>query len=135
MSSSGGDGRRGRILVVEDDPETALFVVHVLGNRAGFEVTHTADPAEALRLAADLPWDLLLTDLDMLGMPGLELLGALRQLEPALPVVVVTAHTPAGTIAALLSHADEYLEKPLRVDRLIATATALIARGRAGLQG
>jgi DNA-binding response OmpR family regulator len=49
--------------------------------------------------------------------------------------VVVTAHAPAGTIAALLSHADEYLEKPLRVDRLIATAAALIARGRAGLQG
>jgi len=47
----------------------------------------------------------------------------------------VTAHAPAGAIAALLSHADEYLEKPLRVAQLIAMATALIARGRAGLQG
>ena len=41
------------------------------------------------RLAADGHWDLLLTDLDMLGMTGLELLAALRQLAPALPVVVV----------------------------------------------
>jgi CheY-like chemotaxis protein len=135
MSSSSVSGARGRILVVEDDPEAALFVVHVLRNRGGFEVTHTADPAAALRLAADGHWDLLLTDLDMPGMTGLELVGALRQIAPALPVVVVTASAPAGAIAALLSHADEYLEKPLRVDRLIATATALIARGRAGLQG
>ena len=135
MSSYSAAEARGRILVVEDDPEAALFVVYVLGNRAGFEVRHTADPAEALRLAVAGHWDLLLTDLDMPGMSGLELLGALRQLAPALPVVVVSAHAPAGAIAALLSHADEYLEKPLRVDRLIATATALIARGRAGLQG
>ena len=82
MSSSSVAGSRGRILVVEDDPEAALFVVYVLGNRGGFEVTHTADPAEALRLAADGHWDLLLTDLDMPGMSGLELLGALRQVAP-----------------------------------------------------
>jgi len=135
MSSTGADGTRGRILVVEDDPETALFVVYVLTHRGGFEVTHTADPAEALRLAVGGHWDLLLTDLDMPGMTVLELLGAMRQLAPALPVAVVTAHAPAGAVAALLSHADEYLEKPLRVDRLIAAATALIGRGRAGLHG
>jgi CheY-like chemotaxis protein len=70
MSSSGGADARGRILVVEDDPEAALFVVYVLANRGGFEVTHTADPAEALRLAAGGHWDLLLTDLDMPGRPG-----------------------------------------------------------------
>jgi DNA-binding response OmpR family regulator len=68
--------------VVEDDPEAALFTVHVLSRRGQFEVIHTADPAEALRLAA------------------------------------------------LLGHADEYLEKPVRVDTLIATATALIGQGR-----
>jgi CheY-like chemotaxis protein len=127
MSSSA----RGRILVVEDDPEAALFVVYVLANRGGFEVTHTADPAEALRLAAGGHWDLLLTDLDMPGMTGLELLGALRQVAPALPVVVVTAHAPG----ALPGDVDEYLEKPLRVDELIAMATALISQGRADLQG
>lgn len=127
MSSSSADGTRGRILVVEDDPEAALFVVHVLASRGRFEVTHTADPAEALRLAAAGHWDLLLTDLDMPGMTGLELLGALRTVAPGLPVAVVSAHAP-GTIAGV--QADEYLEKPLRVDQLIAMATALTGRGR-----
>ncbi len=135
MHSNSTGGARGRILIVEDDPETALFVMHVLGNRGGFEVTHTADPAEALRLAAGEHWDLLVTDLDMPGMSGQELLGSLRQVAPALPVVVVTAYASAGVAAALFSHADDYLEKPLRVGRLIATATALITRGRTGLEG
>jgi DNA-binding response OmpR family regulator len=65
-------------------------------------------------------------------MTGLELLGALRRVAPALPVAVVTAHAPGATTAALLRLADEYLEKPLRADQLIATATALIGRGRTG---
>ena len=118
------------ILVVEVDPEAALFAVHVLANRCRFEVIHTADPVVALRLATDEPWDLLVTDLDMPGMTGLELLGALRQVAPGLPVAVVSAHALDGAPAGLLGHADRYLEKPLRVDQLIATATALIGRGR-----
>ena len=119
-----------RILVVEDDPEAALFTVHVLTTRGQFEVVHTADPVEALRLVTDEHWDLLLTDLEMPGMTGLELLTALRQVAPALPVAVISAHVLDATLAPLLGHADEYLEKPLRVDKLIATATALIGQGR-----
>ena len=88
------------------------------------------DPVTALRLAADEHWDLVVTDLDMPGMTGLELLGALRQAAPALPVAVVSAHVLDGAPAGLLGPADHYLEKPLRVDQLIATATALIGRGR-----
>lgn len=121
--------------MVEDDPEAALFAVHVLTTRGQFEVVHTADPAEALRLATDEHWDLLLTDLEMPGMTGLELLAALRQVAPALPVVVTSAHVLDGTLAAVLGHADEYLEKPLRVDKLIATVTALIGPGRRPASG
>ncbi|MGD0243274.1 MAG: response regulator [Streptosporangiaceae bacterium] len=120
---------------MEDDPEAALFAVHVLTTRGQFEVVHTADPAEALRLATDEHWDLLLTDLEMPGMTGLELLAALRQVAPALPVVVTSAHVLDGTLAAVLGHADEYLEKPLRVDKLIATVTALIGPGRRPASG
>jgi CheY-like chemotaxis protein len=125
-----GEVTRARVLVVEDDPEAALFLVHVLANRCRFEVIHTADPGTALRLAAGEHWDLVVTDLDMPGMTGLELLGALRQLAPALPVAVVSAHVLDGAPAGLLGPADRYLEKPLRVDQLMATATALIGRGR-----
>jgi CheY-like chemotaxis protein len=123
----------GRILVVEDDPEAALFAVHVLANRGHFDVTHTADPAVALQLVVTEHWDLVLTDVQLPGMSGLELLDALRQVAPGLPVAVVTAYAPAGmTQAVRLNGADEYLEKPLRIASLLTTATALIGRGRTG---
>jgi DNA-binding response OmpR family regulator len=131
MSATSPEVTRGRILLVEDDPEAALFAVHVLTKRAQFEVTHTADPAVALELAAAGTWDLVLTDLELPGMTGLELLHALRQAAPALPVAVVTANVPTGTThEALLSEADSYLSKPLRIDQLISTATDLIRNGR-----
>jgi CheY-like chemotaxis protein len=130
MSSAGPAG--GRILVVEDDPEAALFAVHVLANRGHFDVTHTADPAVALRLATAEHWDLVLTDIELPGMSGLELLDELRKVAPALPVAVVTADALAAMPQAMrLSGADEYLEKPLSIDQLLATATALISQGRA----
>ena len=69
----------GRILVVEDDAEAAFYAVYVLTTMGHFEVAHTPDPAVALRRASSEPWDLVLTNLDMPGMSGLELLGALRQ--------------------------------------------------------
>jgi DNA-binding response OmpR family regulator len=64
-------------------------------------------------------------------MTGLELLCALREVAPDLPVAVVSAHAPGGTTAAALRNgADDYLEKPLGIDQLISTATALISKGR-----
>ena len=52
---------------------------------------------------------------------------------PGLPVAVTSAHAMDTTLPSLLGYADEYLEKPLRVNTLLATATALISRGRAAL--
>ncbi len=101
--------------------------MHVLGKRGQFEVTHTADPAVALELAATGCWDLVLTDVDMPGMTGLELLDALRRISPTLPVAVLTAHAHLSP-AALRGRADEFLTKPVRIDLLLATATALIGR-------
>jgi two-component system response regulator HydG len=118
---------RGRILLVEDDPEAALFAITVLAKRGQFEVTHTADPVVALQLAAAGCWDLVVTDVEMPGMTGLELLDALRQIAPALPVAVLTSHVNHRT-AAMARQADEFLTKPVRIDQLLATATALIGR-------
>ena len=125
------DPKRARILVVEDDPEAALFTVHVLTHQGQYDVTHTPDAVVALRLATSEHWDLVLTDMDMPGMTGLELADTLRREVPALPVAVVTAHAPAAmTSAAGACAAEGYLEKPLRIDTLLATATTLIGRGR-----
>ena len=117
---------QGRILVVEDDPDAATFFRHVLAERGGYDVTHTADPARALALAEREPWDLLLTDLHLPGMTGLELLAAVRPARPALPVVVVTAHDPA-LLHLPRGYPDACLHKPVAAAHLLITAATLIA--------
>lgn len=125
------DGR-GRILVVEDDPVSAAYVLHVLRNGGGFTVTHAADPQDALRQATAARWDLVLTDVEMPGMTGIELLGQLRERAPLLPVAVLTAHPSVDyAVQALRNSADEFLDKQVEPDRLVAVVTGLVARGRA----
>jgi LmbE family N-acetylglucosaminyl deacetylase/CheY-like chemotaxis protein len=122
----------GRILVVEDDHVTGRFLTDLLGGRGGFDVTHTADPAVALTRASTETWDLVLTDVEMPGMTGLELLRALRQAAPDLPVAVLTAHASLdNAVRALRDHADEFLQKSVPPDQLLAAVGSLVANGRA----
>jgi CheY-like chemotaxis protein/LmbE family N-acetylglucosaminyl deacetylase len=132
MTGTERDAPPGRILLIEDDPVAAHFAMQVLGKRGGFDVRHTPDPAVALQLAGSEAWDLVLTDAELPGMTGLELLAALRQLAPALPVAVITAHEAADpAVQPLRAAADEFLQKPVRPQQLRATAAALAAKGRA----
>jgi two-component system, NtrC family, response regulator HydG len=130
--TSKDEGTPGRILVVDDDLVMGKFLTHLLGDRGGFDVTHTTDPAAALARASSEPWDLVLTDVEMPGMTGLELLEALRRLVPDLPIAVITSHASlANAVGALRSHADEFLQKSMPPDQLLADVSALVARGRA----
>jgi CheY-like chemotaxis protein len=122
----------GRILLVEDDPDAAMFFRHVLTARGGYEVTHTADPVVALSLATREPWDLLLTDLHLPGMTGLELLSAVRAARPALPVMMVSAHDPA-LLHLPCGFPDALLHKPVPAGHLLSTAATLLARRRTAL--
>ncbi len=122
----------GCVLLVEDDPESADYVLHVLRGRGGFEVTHVLVPSEALQMVRGGRWDLVLTDVEMPGMTGIELLGRLREIAPLLPVAVLTAHPSVDyAVRALRNDADEFLEKPVSPDRLVAVVASLVARGRA----
>ena len=129
---NGHDESPGRILLIEDDGVTARFMTHVLAKRGGFEVVHAADPASALERARSQSWDLVLTDVELPGMTGLELLAELRRACPGVPVAVVTAHRAGdAAMAELRDRADAFLEKPIQPDGLPGTVAALVARGRA----
>jgi CheY-like chemotaxis protein len=120
---------RRRILLVEDDPDAALFATHVLTRRGGFEVTHTSDPVVALALAAEQSWDLVLTDLDLPNMSGLEMLAVLRQMVPTLPVVLCTAKPrEAWPTSADGCGPEAILAKPAHADDLLNTLSAVISK-------
>jgi two-component system response regulator HydG len=121
----------GRILLVDDDPALGGYLMRVLRKR-GFEVTHELDSAAALRSLEAGPWDLLITDIELPGMTGLELLERVHQLHPDLPVAVLTGNpTIDYAVSALRSSAAEFLQKPITADDLVAKATELVEAGRA----
>jgi CheY-like chemotaxis protein len=118
---------QGRVLLIEDDPDAALFFTRVLTRRGGFDVTHRPDPHAALDLARSQPWDLVVTDYDLPGMTGLDLLARIREGTPALPVVLVTAR--AGVrLPPPPAAPDALLPKPVPPVHLITTAAGLTAR-------
>ena len=113
-------GAGERLLVVDDEPVIARVVSEQL-RRLGYQVTAVNDPEEALELLADDPdeYDLLLTDLQMPRMDGVELAARVGQLRPALPVVLSTGNrwsVPAATARA--AGIREIVDKPFRLEEL-----------------
>jgi DNA-binding NtrC family response regulator len=132
MKASGADGGRGgRVLLVDDDPAYGEYVRRVLTS-GGFAVTSQPDAEGALARVHAEQWDLLITDIQLPGMNGLELLDRVRELAPGLPVAVLTGHASADyALCARRGAAAEFLQKPVRRPDLIARAAGLIEAGRA----
>jgi DNA-binding NtrC family response regulator len=107
-----------RVLLVDDDELTR--VTHVRGlRRAGYEVEAAESGEQALQQLSTGPCDVVLTDLRMPGMDGLELLRAVRTQYPDVDVILMTAHASVETaVAALKEGASDYLAKPFRMQQL-----------------
>jgi DNA-binding NtrC family response regulator len=109
---------KGRILVV-DDEVNARTALHELLRDEGYAVEMAADAFKALGKVADFAPDLVLTDLKMPGMDGLQLLARLHETDPELPVVVMTAFGEVeSAVRAMRSGARDYLSKPVNVGEL-----------------
>lgn len=124
-----------RILVVEDEPGIAGFVRRGL-TFEGYEVEVVTDGAAALRALRDRPPDLLILDVMVPGVDGLEIARRLRAAEslealPATPVLMLTARDAVpDRVAGLRAGADDYLIKPFDFDELLARIEALLRRAR-----
>jgi len=104
---------KGRILVVEDD-ETLRRATDVLLQKAGYTTTVAADLPEALGVLRESPQDIVLTDLNLPGPSGLELVKAVHSEYPDTVVVVITAYATVETaVEAMKLGAYDYLAKPV----------------------
>lgn len=119
------------ILVVDDDDANRVTLERIL-KRAGYEVNHAASGREAMRVLRDGPvTDLVLTDLKMPGMSGIDLLKAARLVDPDIEVVVMTAYGTVETaVEAMKEGAYDFVAKPLkRIELLTVLDKALEKRG------
>ena len=107
-----------RILVVDDDVSIRQTFEHHLAS-TGHEVRVTPDATAAIGALAEFEPDLVVTDVRMPGMSGLELLDTIRDSRPETDVVVITAHEDMATaIKAMKAGAYDYLVKPLDLDHI-----------------
>ncbi len=107
-----------QILVVDDEPSIRK-VLQALLQREGHEVALAGDGAQALELLGQRPFELMITDLRMPAMDGMELLATCSRLYPGLPVIVITAHGTVDTaVEALKLGAQDYITKPFEQDEL-----------------
>ncbi|HSD51405.1 MAG TPA: response regulator [Candidatus Methylomirabilis sp.] len=122
--------RTPTVLVVDDNAEHGQALAKTL-KRAGYRVSTAGDGEEALRILVDRPFDLVLTDLRMPRMNGLDLLRNMRALNPNVPVLIITAFGEwTSYIEAMDCGCVDYLSKPVRRDDiLLATRKALARRG------
>ena len=105
-----------RVMVVDDDAETLALLREVVA-KEGYEVETAEDAETALRRLDEWLPELLITDIHMPGMDGLALLAAVREKEPDIPVVLLTAFGSLKTaVDAIKAGAFDYLSKPFIVD-------------------
>jgi two-component system, NtrC family, response regulator PilR len=106
------------ILVVDDEPSMREFL-KILLEKEGYQVTTAADGSSALKLAENDPFDLVISDIRMPGLTGLELLARLKQLRSEIAVIMITAFaSPDDAVAAMKNGAFDYITKPFNVDEI-----------------
>ena len=109
------------ILVVDDEPNYLVILSELLRDE-GFEVFTAPGGAEGLDLVRNVDLDLVITDMQMPGMDGLQLLQAIKKINPDLPVVMITAFAEVDkAVTAMQRGAFNYLAKPFSNDELIVT--------------
>lgn len=120
--------RRERLLVVEDEESLAVGIRDAL-ERAGYHVEMAFDGTSGLAAARATEYDLVVLDLMLPGMSGLEVLKALRQERRDVRVVVLTAKADErDVVAGLEAGADDYVKKPFSPRELLARVSAQFRR-------
>jgi len=121
--------RMAIVLVVEDDPAILDTVAYSLG-REGYEVLTASDGVAALRAVRDSEPDLILLDLMLPRMSGLDVCRLVRA-ESSTPILMLTAlNTEAEKVAGLQLGADDYVTKPFSMRELMARVQAMLRRDR-----
>lgn len=114
------------ILVVDDELSMREFL-SILLEKQGHQVFTAGDPQRALETAASHELELVITDIRMGAMSGLDLLKELKELYPDLPVLLITAFaSPEDAVSAMKNGAFDYITKPFKVDEIIAVVNAAL---------
>jgi two-component system KDP operon response regulator KdpE len=117
----------GRILIIDDEPQITR-VLRASLSAQGYDVRSANDPEEALRVFQDWPPDLVVTDLVMPGMSGVDLCRAIRSSSETPIIVLSVREHERSKVEALDAGADDYVTKPFGIQELLARVRAQLRR-------
>ena len=124
------DADTWRILVVEDAIDQAVLITHWLEASGPYEITHSQDGVHGASLAQETRWDAVITDLNLPGSDGLEVIRASKALYPDTPVIAMTAYRDQSYAAAAIREgADGFLPKPFQRETLVEKLEQLLRTG------
>jgi DNA-binding NtrC family response regulator len=111
-----------RLLVVDDEPNMLRLLKTILMDKTGYEVTTTNNPLEVNKLLQEAHYDLVITDLKMPLVDGIDLIGIVKNIDADIPIIVITAY---GTIEvaeeAIQKGAYDFITKPFRKETILIT--------------
>lgn len=111
-----------KILIVDDEPDMLKLLSMILKEKTPYEVTTTNNPVEAVELAKNGNFDIVITDLKMPGLDGLQLLEEVKKRDEDIPVIIITAY---GTIDAATEAIEkggfDFITKPFKKEQILFT--------------
>jgi DNA-binding NtrC family response regulator len=111
-----------RILVVDDEPNMLRLLKTILMDKTGYEVTTTNNPLEVSKLLQEGHYDLVVTDLKMPLVDGIDLIGIVKNIDAAMPIIVITAYGTIETAEeAIQKGAYDFITKPVRKETILIT--------------
>jgi DNA-binding NtrC family response regulator len=111
-----------RILLVDDELDMLLLLKMILTEKTPYEIVTTPNPLEVESLYAEKPFQLVVTDLSMPGMDGIELIDVIKRLDPLIPVIIITAYgSIESAIESTKKGAFDFITKPFRKEQIILT--------------
>ena len=120
-----------RILVIDDELDMLMLLRMIIEDNTDFEVETTNNPSEALKLFTEKDYNLVISDLKMPGMDGIELFDELREIKPDIPVIIMTAYGSLETSEdAMKKGVADFITKPFRKDSILFTISRVLELAR-----
>ena len=109
-----------KILVIDDEMDMLMMLRMLIEDNTDHSVETTNNPSEGLKRLSDEPFDLVITDLKMPGIDGMELFAEIRKSVPHLPVILITAYGSQEVAdEAIREGISDFITKPFKKDRIL----------------
>ena len=111
-----------KLLIVDDEPDMLKLLSMIIREKTPYEVTTTNNPLEALDFVKKGGFDMVIADLKMPGLDGIELLDAVKRVDQDIPVVIITAYGTVESAAETIEKGGfDFITKPFRKEQILMT--------------